>query len=186
MQFIKTLFPAFFIWQFFSLRPFTLIRISLRPMMNNINAFVSVISFITQTAFLLYGLLNFEYYVAFEGRTFIMSASDMLSMTLVRFTSVSIVLESWLKRSHQIEFLRKIDRIDDILNTNLLINNIRSAAQKEFPAVDCLDRIIFTPWDSHDSHNNHQRYEGIPTLLNSLHNSFVHLHDAVSAIHRLR
>lgn len=122
MQFIKTLFPAFFIWQFFSLSPFTLTRMTLRPIMNSLHAFISVISFITQSVFMLYGLFNFEYYVDFEDRTFIMSAGDMLSMTLVRCTSISIVLESWLKRSHQIEFLRKIDQIDAILNTNLLIN----------------------------------------------------------------
>lgn len=45
-------------------------------------------------------------------------------------TSISTVFESCLKRSQQIKFLQKIDQIDAILNTNLLIYSKYKHQQK--------------------------------------------------------
>lgn len=43
-------------------------------------------------------------------------------MAFIRIISITIIIESWLKRSNQIDFLTKIDRIDQIMRTNLMID----------------------------------------------------------------
>lgn len=122
MQFVGALFPSFFIWQMFSLSPFTLARVSLRPKISNLHSFISIVSAIIQIVVLLGGLVHPKHYVVLENRSFVVTAGDFASMTLIRITSISITIESLLKRSHQIEFLRKIDQIDNILNTKLIID----------------------------------------------------------------
>lgn len=121
MQFLKTLFPSFFIWQFFSLSPFILSKDSLMPKLSLIHNVISAISIGIQLAVIVYGLVDFKHYIAFNVNK-IKIFGDILSMTLVRVTCISIVIESWLKRSLQISFLHKINEIDTILNKKLQIS----------------------------------------------------------------
>lgn len=133
MEFLKTLFPAIFIWQLFSLSPFSLEKVSLRPVISKHHNYISIVSAIIQSVVMLFGLFYTEHYITYANRTFIVAAGDILSMILIRFTSISIVVESWQKRSHQIEFFKKINQIDVILNVNLLIQlHYRHQSKRNF------------------------------------------------------
>lgn len=122
MEFLKTFFPAFFIWQCFSLSPFALTKNSLQPKPNQLHSYLSVLSFFIQFGAFVYGLLEYERYTIFVDRQPVISIADIVSMTFIRITSITITIESWLKRSNQIDFLTKIDQIDRIMRTNLMID----------------------------------------------------------------
>lgn len=122
MQFLRTLFPAFFIWQFFSLSPFVLSNDSLMPKLSHIHNVISAISIGIQLTVIVYGLVDFKHYIAMDDRSMIKIFGDIFSMSFVRVSCISIVIESWAKRSLQISFLNKINEIDTILNKKLQIS----------------------------------------------------------------
>lgn len=130
MEFLETFLPTFFIWQFFSLSPFALTKHSLQPKTNRIHNFLSIFSIIIQMVIFVYGFLYYQHYTSLVDRSMVLFIGDLLSMTLIRFISITIVIESWLKRSHQIDFLTKIEHIDRIIHTNLLID-LRYKLQKK-------------------------------------------------------
>lgn len=69
-----------------------------------------------------YGFWDYQHYSSFANRSVVIFIADIMSMALIRIISITIVIESWLKRSNQIDFLTKIDQIDGIVRTNLLID----------------------------------------------------------------
>lgn len=122
MEFIKTLFPAFFVWQFLSLCPFTLTRISLQPIVSKLHNFITIASVAIQFGVLIFGFCDFKHYIHQSYASIIITISAIQSMVFVRCTSIAVISESWLKRSTQMEFLRQLDHIDAILHKKLLID----------------------------------------------------------------
>lgn len=137
MQHIKTLFPSFFIWQFFSLSPFILTKDSLLPKLSSIHNVISGISCAVQFPMLIFGLCNFQHYIVIDDRLNVKVYGDIFSMALVRCTSLLIVVESWLKRSRQISFLKMINEIDEILHRNLQIDFPYESHRKK-----CIRKLI--------------------------------------------
>lgn len=122
MQFLKSFFASFFVWQLLSLSPFAITKNTFIPKTNRLHACVSIISIVIQILNLLYGFYDFEHYAQFANRSFVIYVADVLSMTFIRLTSIIAVMESWLKKPLQIEFLRQIDQIDVIIRSKLSIN----------------------------------------------------------------
>lgn len=114
--------PTFFIWQFLSLSPFALTENSLQPKTNRLHNCLSIFSTTIQSVAFVFGFLDYQHYTSFVVRSVVLFIADVLSMAFIRIISITIVIESWLKRSHRIDFLTKIDHIDRIVRTNLLID----------------------------------------------------------------
>lgn len=132
MQFLRTLLPTFFIWQFFSLSPFKLTRNTLQPKINKKHTYIAMISVVVQFTVLVYGLYDFKHYTTSENRSVVVFVADIISMALTRITAIVIVIESWLKRSHQIQFLTKIEEIDSIVRTKLMVDLRYDLQQKKY------------------------------------------------------
>lgn len=109
MGFLETFLPTFFIWQFFSLSPFTFTKSSLQPKSNRFHGYLSIILTIMQFVASVYGFWDYQHYSPFANRSVVIFIADIMSMALIRIISITIVIESWLKRSNQIDFLTKID-----------------------------------------------------------------------------
>lgn len=122
MQFLKTLFPSFFMWQFFSLSPFILTKDSLMPKLSQNHNVICALSLGVQSAVMVFGLCNFKHYIPFDNRPPIKAFGDIFSMNLIRASCILTVVESWIKRLLQIQFLEKIDEIDTIFNRKLEID----------------------------------------------------------------
>lgn len=113
-----------------SLSPFTLAKNSLQPKTNRLHSYLSIISTIIQLAVFVYGFWNYQYYTDISDRSTVIFIADVMSMAFIRCTSITIVIESWLKRSHQIDFLTKIDQTDRIMRAKLLIDLQYESQQK--------------------------------------------------------
>lgn len=122
MEFVETFIPAFFIWQLFSLSPFALTKGSLQPKLSRLHSYISLFSMSLQSIAFVYGFWDYEHYTSFVDRSTVMFIADIASMAFIRIISITIVTESWLKRSHQINFLTKIDQIDRIMRIHLMID----------------------------------------------------------------
>lgn len=130
MQFLKALFPSFYVWQIFSLSPFSLVKDSLTPKCKRIHNCMTIVSVIIQFAVLIHGFFDLSY-VNHSHHLILLSMGDIVLMTLVRCTSISIVLESWWKRPLHIAFLTKIHQIDTILTSKLQIDLKYETQQKK-------------------------------------------------------
>lgn len=121
---METFFPTFHIWQIFSLSPFALAKTSLQPKTNRFHSYLSLLSTIIQFSILIYGFWDYQFYTnsSDQSTSIFVAGGDIFLMALIRCTSITIVIESWLKRSHQIDFLTQIDQIDRIMHTKLLID----------------------------------------------------------------
>lgn len=131
MEFLKTFLPAFLIWQSFSLCPFVLTKDSLKPKLNQFHSYLSMSSIIIQLAALVYGVIYYKQYTSISDRSIVIFVADILSMAFIRCIAVVIVIESWLKRSDQIDFLKQINRIDQIICTKMLIDLQFERQQKQ-------------------------------------------------------
>lgn len=131
MQFLKALFPSFYVWQFFSLSPFALMKNSLIPKSNDIHNYIAIGSVFIQLVVLIFGWFYSDHYVTYSHHIIILSISDIILMTLIRCTSISVVLESWRKRPLQMAFLTKIHQIDTIITSKLLIDLNYNAQRKK-------------------------------------------------------
>lgn len=131
MKFVETFFPAFFIWQFFSLSPFALTQSSMQPKLSRLHSYISRCSIGIQCVVFVYGFWDYEHYTSFVDRSTVIFIADIVSMAFIRITSITIVTESWLKRSHQIDFSTMIDQIDQIMRTNLMIDLQHQSQKKQ-------------------------------------------------------
>lgn len=131
MDFLQTFLPAFFIWQSLSLCPFALTKNALKPKLNRFHNCLSIFSAIIQLAAFVYGVWNYRDYTSLTDRSMVIFIADVTSMAFIRCISITIVIESWLKRSHQIEFLTKIDQIDRMVRTKLSIDLPYKRQQKQ-------------------------------------------------------
>lgn len=122
MQYLKTLSFSFPIWQLFSLCPFTFTKHTFQPKIDQKHTYIVIISVAVQFCALVHGLCDFDHYTTSVDRSRVVFLADIISMALIRFTAIVIMIESWLKRGHQIEFLTKVEEIDLILRTNLMID----------------------------------------------------------------
>lgn len=122
------------------------------PKLSHIHNVIPAISIGIQLAVIVHGLVDLKHYIEFNDRSMIKIFGDIFAMTLVRVTCISIVIESWLKRSLQISFLNKINEIDTILNKKLQISlNYEMQRRKSIRRLItiiglylCLQMIVFT------------------------------------------
>lgn len=121
MQFIKTLLPLFFVWQVFSMSPFALTRVSLRPKINQIHNVLAIFSISIQIIVFIHGNISYDYFID-PSNKLVYIILDLVTMIMVRVLAIIIVFESRVKRSAQIKFLKKIDEVDRVLNKRLRID----------------------------------------------------------------
>lgn len=118
---IETLFPAFFIWQTLSMSQFTLKRKSYIPKYHKIHNIIASISLLIQFSVFVYGFYNIELYAELK-LPIILIAVGVGGLQLYRTLSMVIVIESWIKRSEEMDFLNKIAEIDEIMTKQLQID----------------------------------------------------------------
>lgn len=123
MRFIKTLFPSFYIWQLFSMSPFTLNGKTIQIETSVVHDVIALISFLIQIVVFIYGLIHVKDYVEYDAQSsLVILFSDVIDLTMIRLISIVIVIESWLNRANQIDFLKLIGEVDEILSFNLRID----------------------------------------------------------------
>lgn len=118
---IETLFPAFFIWQTLSMSQFTLKRNSYIPKYHKIHNIIASVSLFIQFVVFLYGFYNIELYIELKLPP-ILVVAGMISIQLNRMLSMITVMESWIKRSKEMEYLNKIAEVDEIMIKQLQID----------------------------------------------------------------
>lgn len=120
MDFIETLLPSLRVWQFFCLSPFALTKKTRWPkFVRNFN-FYCLIYITIESAVLLHGFIFTRYYLDWSEELVIVYG-NLVTMTLARVLAILVVIESWNKRSIQIDFLKKVSKIDSILSYRLNI-----------------------------------------------------------------
>lgn len=118
---VETLFPAIFIWQTLSMSQFTLKRNSFIPKYHKIHNITASVSLVIQFVVFIYGFYNIELYIEMKLPP-VLIVTSMVSIQLYRILSMVIVIESWIKRSKEMEFLNKIAEIDEMMITQLQID----------------------------------------------------------------
>lgn len=121
MKFIETILPSLRVWQFFCLSPFALDEKTRWPRIERIFNAYCIAYIVVESAVLVHGLVSPDYYLE-RSFTIVLVYGDLVTMTLARVLAILIVIESWKKRSMQIEFLEKISRADSILAYRLNID----------------------------------------------------------------
>lgn len=103
MLFLRTLFPAFFIWKFLSLSPFTLTRTSLRLTTSNLHNFITIALTSIHLAALAYGFRDFMHYSSYANQLAVLLAAEIQTIALIRCTSILAVIESFASNGIFIE-----------------------------------------------------------------------------------
>lgn len=129
--------PVFYIWQTFSMCPFTLKRENFEPKLNAIHKVTAAVSLTIQIFVFIHGIFYSEIYIDYSS-SFILYFIDILRLSLYRSIAIAIVIESYLKSSQQIKFLQMIEDADEILVKDLRLNIKWEAACKEN-----LKRLLF-------------------------------------------
>lgn len=111
MHFSKSLYPSFFIWQIFSLSPFALTQKKFSQ--RRVHRALSCTLILIQIIVFIHGLIVTDYYVN-PSLPLVTKYTVVSLISLLRLTAIVVTVESWLKRSMQIEFLNKIEQIDEI------------------------------------------------------------------------
>lgn len=94
--------------------PFTLDRKSLKPKACTAHRVLAIASLTIQISIFIYGCFHTEDYIDYSV-SFLEYLIDIFSFSLFRVLSVVIVLESYLTRSHQMQFLCTIHAVDKII-----------------------------------------------------------------------
>lgn len=133
---IKTLFPAFFIWQSLSMSQFTLKRKTYAPKLHKNHNILACLSLLIQLIALLHGVFYPELYLD-TTLPIVLICMSVGSLSLIRFLSILIVIESHLHRKDEIKFLTLISKSDEILINKLQIDikykeQRQNSVQKQF------------------------------------------------------
>lgn len=114
MHFFDTLSVAFHLWQYLCLSPFSLINHQMDfSSKNSHRLFSSTIISIQSVSIII--CLVFEGNVIESNNSQVVSLLTQSTMALVQFSALMIFIESYKKRFVQMDFLRKINTIDFIL-----------------------------------------------------------------------
>lgn len=137
---IKTLFPAFFIWQTLSMSQFTLQRKTYAPKHHKSHNILAGTSFCIQLIVFFYGFYNPEMYLDIT-LPLVLICSTAASLTLNRFCSILTVIESRLHQKDEMKFLALIAKSDKIL-INILHIDIKYKEQKQNNIQQLVIRIL--------------------------------------------
>lgn len=130
MNFIETILPSLRVWQFFCLSPFALTEKTRWPKIERNFNMYCLIYIATECVVLLHGIIFPQYYLDLNAPP-ISKYGDFVTMTLTRVVAIFCVIESWQKRSLQIKFFGKINKIDSILAVRLNIDLRHEANRRE-------------------------------------------------------
>lgn len=119
MDLLNAFSPPFIVWQLLSLCPFSYDRKSKRFRSSRCNKSVFVATVVILFAALAFEALDFDFGIVADNEYAVIEDSVMNYGVLVPFLAIVIVAETWIKRTKQIEYLKRIDQIDRILLINL-------------------------------------------------------------------
>lgn len=137
---IKTLSPAFFIWQSLSMSQFTLKRKTFTPKLHNNHNILAASSLIIQLIVLIHGFYDPKLYID-ESLNFVLIVLSVATVALYRSSSILFIIESRLNRENEIRFLSLIAKSDEILTHKLHVD-IKYVDQKQKNFRQLIVRIL--------------------------------------------
>lgn len=122
MEFVSTFFWSFCFWQFFSLAPFTLTNNTSRPYKNNKLIIFASFSLLFHIALAICSLTFTDWYIDWKNQTTILAYYNIYAyMLLHQVTSCIIVIEALVNINHQIDFVQRMNKIDNALRHKMQI-----------------------------------------------------------------
>lgn len=143
MKFLETILPSLRVWQFFCLSPFGLDEKTQRPKVKRIFNAYCIAYIAVESAVLVHGIVFPDYYLE-RAFTIVLVYGDFVTMTLARLLAILIVVESWVKRPMQIDFLERINKVDSILVYRLNIDLPYKANRRETSCKSIAWLLTFT------------------------------------------
>lgn len=120
MRFIRTVILSLRVWQILSLSPFAISRKKLRPNLNNFYNIIAIAIILIIFTGLIHGWIYNQQYVKWENR--LQAYYNIYALNFTKILALLHIIESCYKRTLQLKFFEKINRIDSILCYKLNIN----------------------------------------------------------------
>lgn len=121
MLVIKSIVASLRLFQLFGLSPFSMNTKNFIPTSNKLFNFYSITLILMHAVILLHGLCTTQSFIR-KGELRIIATIDIVMMCGIRFLTLLIVVESFVKRIKQIAFFQHLNEIDEIFTIKLGID----------------------------------------------------------------
>lgn len=151
MQFLETISLIFRMWQIFGLSPLTLDTDSFQPKLSNLQLTYSYLLIILESIILIWIVVCMNLYTDWTLPKLVIYL-NLIMLTVAQLLNIVIYIEALAKRATQIEFYRKMQKIDNIFAKNFGIQQNYKSTRRQiilngiFWIMEAILLSVFLVW----------------------------------------